>query len=367
MAYYTNLFSPETYEAFSKSDRTITGFQESQWSAARRIQRGDIFVCYMTRLSRWVGLLEVLVGPFRDDTPIFYPDNDPFVVRFRVRPLIWLPKEHAVPIDEARLWENLSFTRGQDRRTSQWTGTIRRSLNQLETEDGALLERILREQAEQRRVYEVDEEEYRRHLRHRIKTGTTTVEVSIPEESDIESDEVQGERPHPRESVQIQALLARIGAAMGLRIWLPRNDRAAVSNEWTPEPGQLLDALPFSYDETTLKTVEQIDVIWIHRRSIVRAFEVEHTTSIYSGLLRMADLLALQPNIGIKLHIVAPASRRAKVFQEIVRPVFSLLEGGPLAERCSYLSYESVRSIAALPHLPYTSPDIIDEYAEVVE
>jgi len=175
------------------------------------------------------------------------------------------------------------------------------------------------------------------------------VEVSVPDESDVESAGVQAERAQPRESVQIQALLARIGAAMGLRIWIPRNDRAAVSTEWTPEPGQLLDVLPFSYDETTLKTVEQIDVIWIHRRSIARAFEVEHTTSIYSGLLRMADLLALQPNIGIKLHIVAPASRRAKVFQEIVRPVFSLLEGGPLADRCSYLSYESVRKHRCAP------------------
>ena len=46
------------------------------------------------------------------------------------------------------------------------------------------------------------------------------------------------------------------------------------------------------------------------RRSIVRAFEVEHTTAVYSGLLRMADLLALQPNMDIRLHIVAPDERR---------------------------------------------------------
>ena len=42
----------------------------------------------------------------------------------------------------------------------------------------------------------------------------------------------------------------------------------------------------------------------------------------------MADLLALQPNMNIKLHIVAPAAKREKVFQEIRRPVF-LLEKGP--------------------------------------
>jgi hypothetical protein len=53
--------------------------------------------------------------------------------------------------------------------------------------------------------------------------------------------------------------------------------------------------------------------------------------AIYSGILRMADLLSLQPNMDIKLHLVAPAARRDKVFQEIQRPVFSLLEKGPLA------------------------------------
>lgn len=40
-------------------------------------------------------------------------------------------------------------------------------------------------------------------------------------------------------------------------------------------------------------------------KTIIRVFEVEHTTSIYSGILRMADLMALQ-NLNIKTHIVAP-------------------------------------------------------------
>ena len=80
---------------------------------------------------------------------------------------------------------------------------------------------------------------------------------------------------------------------------------------------------------------------WLRGRSIVRAFEVEHTTAVYSGILRMADLLALQPNMDIKLHIVAPTARREKVFEEITRPVFSLLEKGPLADSCTYLSHVS--------------------------
>lgn len=152
-----------------------------------------------------------------------------------------------------------------------------------------------------------------------------------------------------------------------MRIWIPRSDRNSVLAEWKEYQGILLDKLPLNYDETTLRTIEQIDVIWLKRRAIVRAFEVEHSTSIYSGILRMADLLALQPNMDIKLHIVAPSERREKVFQEILRPVFSLLEKGPLYECCTFISYESVQELAKLKHLAYLSDDVLDEYAEEAE
>lgn len=130
---------------------------------------------------------------------------------------------------------------------------------------------------------------------------------------------------------------------------------------------QLLDRLPLNYDDTTLRTIEQIDVLWLRGRSIARAFEVEHTTSVYSGILRMADLLALQPNMDIKLHLVAPLARREKVFSEIRCPVFSLLDRGPLAESCTYLSYDSLREVAAQKHLAHLSDRVLDEYAEEAE
>ena len=107
--------------------------------------------------------------------------------------------------------------------------------------------------------------------------------------------------------------------------------------------------------------------MWLKKRSIVRAFEVEHTTSIYSGLLRMADLIALQPNLNINLHIVAPAAKREKVFQDIRRPVFSLLEPRPLADICTYLSYESIRDLVGSKHLDRLSDAVIEDYEEKVE
>jgi hypothetical protein len=189
----------------------------------------------------------------------------------------------------------------------------------------------------------------------------------VPENGDSDSEVELTPQREVRESIQIQALLAQIGATMGMKIWIPRGDRTAVLNEWASEDRLLLDMLPLNYDEATLRTIEQIDVIWLRGRSIVRAFEVEHTTSIYSGILRMADLLALQPNMDIKLHIVAPDTRREKVFQEIRRPVFSLLEKGPLSESCTLLSYDSVRELFQQKHLAHLSDSVLEEYTEEAE
>lgn len=364
MAYYLDLFSPATFEAFGSSDRTVTGFRPRQRAQAERVEIGDKFICYMTKLGRWCGLLEVTGGWFSDSTPRFYADEDPFTVRFKVEPEVWLPKEKAIPIRDDRIWEKLSFTHGQDKATSRWTGRLRSSLARIEESDGLLLEQWLRKQFENGEVFPVDERQYSSFLVHQVRSSTGIVNVSVPdkdEEEVVPTPEVQGET---RESIKVQAGLARIGAEMGMKIWIPKNDRGGVLREWTDTEGSLLDVLPLNYDTTTIKTIEQIDVIWLKGRSIVRAFEVEHTTSIYSGLLRMADLLALQPNLNIRLHIVAPAARREKVKDEIRRPVFALLDKGPLADSCTYLSYESVEELARERHLAYLSDSVLEEFAE---
>lgn len=320
-------------------------------------------MCYLTRLSRWFGLLEVLEGPFIDDKPIFLPESDPFVVRFHVRPRVWLDIEKGVPIHEEVVWNGLSFTQGLERGSIGWTGKVRGSLVRLEDRDGKFLAELLEGQVNQGKVYPLDEQDKKKLATHTVNRPDKVVTVSVPESTVAEVEEIETET---RESIKIQAIIAQIGARMGLSVWIPRGDRGAVLREWKDQ-GQLLERLPLNYDDTTLRTIEQIDVLWLKGRSIVRAFEVEHTTSVYSGILRMADLLALQPNMDIKLHIVAPATKREKVFQEIRRPVFSLLDKGPLAESCTYLSYDSLRELGAQRHLAYISDTVLDEYAEEAE
>jgi hypothetical protein len=367
MAYFIDLFSPETYAAFTNSARDISGFRIRHKNVAERVKAGDLFVCYLTRLSRWFGLLEVIDGPFIDSSPRFLPEHDPFVVRFHVRALVWLEIERGIPIHEDAMWRGLSFTRGLDKGSLSWTGKVRGSLVRLDNSDGALIAERLSAQAIAGDVYSLSEQDRRKLATHTVNRPDKVVTVSVPE--DVGSAETPEFIPESeaRESTRIQALIASIGARMGMSIWLPRADRGVVLKEWKGQRERLLDRLPLNYDDTTLRTIEQIDVLWLRGRSIIRAFEVEHTTSVYSGILRMADLLALQPNMAIKLHIVAPAAKREKVFQEIRRPVFSLLERGPLAESCTYLSYDNLRELAALKHLVHTLDTVLDEYAEEAE
>ncbi len=252
--------------------------------------------------------------------------------------------------------------------SSTWTAKLRSSLTRLDDEDGQLLFDALRRQAENGITYPLDQKEYERLRTHIVRRADKIVSVSVP--ADL-PDEDNAEQLHSarevRESIRIQALIADIGAQMGLRIWIPRADLSAVLREAPKLQGAVLERLPLNYDDVTLRTIEQIDVLWLRGRSIIRAFEVEHTNSIYSGILRMADLLALQSNMDIKLHIVAPVSKREKVFHEIRRPVFSLLDGRPLSETCTYLSYDNLRELAEQKHLAHLSDSVIEEYDEEPE
>jgi hypothetical protein len=211
------------------------------------------------------------------------------------------------------VWAKLSLTRNLERGVFGWAqaANLRASLREINSADGNFLLEALTNQAKALKIYELTTKDQRNLRRVQpVRVIDRSVLVEIPEQD--EDEDITSQAPSPtsnqpetRESYRVQAALAQIGADMGYRIWIPRSDRAAVASLMRSKEA-LLDVLPLNYDDATLRTIEQIDVIWLKIRSMARAFEVEHTTAIYSGLLRMAGLLALQPNMDIRLHIGAP-------------------------------------------------------------
>lgn len=215
MAYYLDLFSPETYEAFKGSDQTVSGFRSRQQNAANRLKTGDKLVCYLTKLSRWMGLLEVVSGPYLDKTPLFTPDPDPFIVRVKVSNVAWLDIEKAIPIHEDHIWNSLSFTRGHNKNAATWTGKVRVSLSQLDDSDGKLLEKVILEQLRGGRPYPIDRDAYSRLKVHRVQTSDKSVPVSVPDDSHDSDEGEAAVKVEVRESINIQALVAKGGARRG--------------------------------------------------------------------------------------------------------------------------------------------------------
>jgi hypothetical protein len=198
------------------------------------------------------------------------------------------------------------------------------------------------------------------------KSTPNYIQTTIPKViKDGSRNETYPDSSSLRESYKIQSILVNIGIAMGYSIWLPRNDRGHVMERVQGNKSHIPDRLPLNYDQQVLSSIENIDVIWIKDNAIIRAFEVEHTTAIYSGILRMADLRATIPNLNINIHIVAPDDRRQKVLDEIKRPAFRL-SSLRLPDYCSYLSYSKVYDFynKYIDDLGDIRDSIIDRYCE---
>ena len=85
-------------------------------------------------------------------------------------------------------------------------------------------------------------------------------------------------------------------------------------------------------------------------------------------VLRMSDLIAVQPNLKIPLYLVAPEDRRNKVIKEVNRPTFSRLSPA-MVDICRFISFSVLkdRIQKVQPYVRYLKPDFLEESAESCE
>ena len=313
----------------------------------------------------WVGSLEVTGGLYEDSSQIW--SEEVFPVRFPVKPLVMLKPEYGVPMEEFR--GKLSFFPA-GAAPGSWSGLVRGSPTKYQKPDGEVIAAALKTaQATPGSPHEIDKAKLVRSANlYKLKktVGDQEVEtvVTIPTEDEEEETEIS-EAGGPTHT-EIQWRLLNLGSQMGLNVWAPKSDR---NKSWDGRTiaviPKLLDSLPIQFEKGTHQTIERIDVLWLDGKVFVAAFEVEHTTSIYSGLLRMSDLLYMQPTITIKLYLVAPDERYAKFVKEVPRPTFAS-SNKPLHTVCSFLPYSKLcrRLDQVKDVLQYLKPDFIDDIAE---
>ena len=138
---------------------------------------------------------------------------------------------------------------------------------------------------------------------------------------------------------QIQTLLGAIGIAKDLDIWIPPTDRPKLDWSVTRKYDQR-ENLPYGFEKVT-HILSEIDVVWMQRggNDIKALFEVEHSTPIYSGLLRFNDIHLVAPNLKARFSIVANNERRSLFIKQLGRPTF---QTSGLGEVCTFLEYADV-------------------------
>ena len=188
--------------------------------------------------------------------------------------------------------------------------------------------------------------------------------VLEPVQPDAEPDLVS---PHEESlHTRAQGALIDLGRAARCPIWVASNDRGKLF-KGVPLGERSVKALPsIGLSADAMSRIALIDVLWLQHSAPAFAFEVEVTTSVYSGLLRMSDLLALVPALNMNLFIVAPAARRAKVMNELARPTFKKIG---LNDYCRFIALEALEALTAKLDVfrGYVHPGIIETLAEELD
>jgi type II restriction enzyme len=151
------------------------------------------------------------------------------------------------------------------------------------------------------------------------------------------------EREQDKTHTQIQGWLRDLGHALGYDVWIASNDRSRIYGNGKLSDG-CLKVLPEAITNNPgAETIKLIDLLWLdkHNQKIHAAFEVEHSTSIYSGIIRLLDLaFASHLETTGGLFLVAPDERENDVKKQLLRPAFSKIS----ELEVHYLPYSELES-----------------------
>ena len=134
--YWLDLFTGTTWEEFLEHGAKISGFRASRKRLAERITPGDYLLCYLTGISRFVGILEVKSKCYTDTTPVWL--DEIFPIRFDVELVEKLDAKTAVPV--LSLKDELQLFKGLKSRNA-WTGFFRGSPAEFCASDGEAIRR----------------------------------------------------------------------------------------------------------------------------------------------------------------------------------------------------------------------------------
>lgn len=188
-------------------------------------------------------------------------------------------------------------------------------------------------------------------------------QTNTDEGLDVDGDDEEKDEKSKRIHTEMQFKLLRLGNMFGLSVWVATDNRknSHEGKALSELPG-MLEFLPSKIRANTPQSIERIDVLWLQDENIVAAFEVEHSTDINSGLLRMSDMLVALGEATILTYIVAPNGRLDEAKRKMNRPTF---EKTGQSKSCRFFPYSDLNDKFQEPEqngfLTYNWQELLDE------
>ena len=134
--------------------------------------------------------------------------------------------------------------------------------------------------------------------------------------------EVENEQQEEDLHTEMQFRLLTVGKALGYDVISASNDRSKSHNGKNFSFLSLPNFPKMEINKDTYNTIGLIDIVWFEKgtNKPICAFEVEKSTSIYSGILRLTDLSYSFAESEQHLYIVLPDNREKEVVMQLSRP-----------------------------------------------
>jgi len=172
----------------------------------------------------------------------------------------------------------------------------------------------------------VFELKFKRDKKAAIKSALGIQKILKPEIS-VAAKEIKEILSHS----EAEFILLKLGQILGYDTYSPDRNKNACSQKL--EDFISLNAIPQFTTPSLLNTIKNIDVIWLEDEFPVCCFEVEHTTGVTTGLLRLYQTSQLNT----KLFVIAPAEVLKKFETEMNKIPFSKMKS-----RYIFRSYEDL-------------------------
>lgn len=134
--------------------------------------------------------------------------------------------------------------------------------------------------------------------------------------------EIKSEKEGEGLHTEMQYHLLKIGNSLGYDVICASNDKSKSYNGNNFSFLCLPKFPEMAADNDTASTIKLIDVLWYQKNTnnVIAAFEVEKSTSIYSGILRLTDLSYTIADGDEVLYLITPDSREKDVQLQLSRP-----------------------------------------------